>query len=267
MLELTATQYRKLQDAMTTPKQAVILAAGLGSRLAKTSDDIKPLKLVGGMSLIRRNIQHLADCGIEEVVIVTGYHADILENVIRNECEHLPIRLAFVFNPEFKKSNGISVLAAKKAIRGNFILTMADHIFDPVMLEHAASTIPPQNGAILCVDYKLNDVFDMDDATKVLVQNGKVANIGKQIPNFNAVDTGLFVCTRSLFSALECARVNSGKDDCSLSDGVAALVKSAAVAVQDIGALQWQDVDDDMMLRHAESMVAALDHVPAHAIA
>ena len=117
MLELTATQYRKLQDAMTTPKQAVILAAGLGSRLAKTSDDIKPLKLVGGMSLIRRNIQHLADCGIEEVVIVTGYHADILENVIRNECEHLPIRLAFVFNPEFKKSNGIDLSNDKMAMQ------------------------------------------------------------------------------------------------------------------------------------------------------
>ena len=71
---------------MSAPKQAVILAAGLGSRLAKTSDDIKPLKLVGGMSLIQRNIQHLADCGIEEVVIVTGYHADILERSLRRDC-------------------------------------------------------------------------------------------------------------------------------------------------------------------------------------
>ena len=267
MLELTATQYRKIQDAMSAPKQAVILAAGLGSRLAKTSDDIKPLKLVGGMSLIQRNIQHLADCGIEEVVIVTGYHADILERSLRRDCKDIPVKLTFVFNPEFRKSNGISVLAAKKAIRGNFILTMADHIFDPEMLEHAASTIPPKNGAILCVDYKLDEVFDMDDATKVLVQNGKVANIGKKIPNYNAVDTGLFICTKSLFSALDNARAKSQNDECSLSEGIATLMKSGAMAVQDIGELQWQDVDDDMMLHQAESMVATLDAIPVHAIA
>ena len=48
MLELTRTA-NKVLSSTTIPKQAVILAAGLGSRLAKTSDDIKPLKLVGGM--------------------------------------------------------------------------------------------------------------------------------------------------------------------------------------------------------------------------
>ena len=117
-------------------------------------------------------------------------------------------------------------------------LTMADHIFDPEMLEHAASTIPPKNGAILCVDYKLDEVFDMDDATKVLVQNGKVANIGKKIPNYNAVDTGLFICTKSLFSALDNARAKSQNDDCSLSEGIATLMKSGTMAVQDIGELQ-----------------------------
>lgn len=252
---------------MNAPKQAVILAAGLGSRLAKSSEDVKPLKLVGGMSLIQRNIRHLSDCGIEEIVIVTGYHADILEAHLRQDCKDIPVKLRFVFNPDFRKSNGISVLCAKNAIRGNFILTMADHIFDPEMLEHAVSTVPPENGAILCVDYKLAQIFDMDDATKVLVKDGKVASIGKKIERYNAVDTGLFICTRSLFAALENAKMHSQNADCSLSDGVAALMKSGCMAVQDIGDLQWQDVDDDMMLHQAEHMVAELDAVPVHAIA
>ncbi len=267
MLELTAANHRRIQELASAPKQAVILAAGLGSRLAKTSDDVKPLKLVGGMSLIQRNIQHLADCGIEEVIIVTGYHADVLERHLRSDCKNIPVKLTFVFNPEFRKSNGISVLAAKDAVRGNFILTMADHIFDPEMLERAASSVPPKNGAILCVDYKLSEVFDMDDATKVLARDGKVAAIGKQIPTYNAVDTGLFICTKSLFSALSAARAASPADDCSLSEGIAMLMKSGAMAVQDIGSLRWQDVDDDMMLHQAETMVADLDRVAVHAIA
>ena len=247
-----------MYTSMKTPKQAVILAAGLGSRLAKTADDIKPLKLVGGMSLIQRNIQHFADCGIEEVVIVTGYHADILEATLREDCRDIPVRLTFVFNPEFRKSNGISVLCAKAAIRGNFILTMADHIFDPEMIENAAQIIPPSHGALLCVDYKLDEVFDMDDATKVCVQDGKVAAIGKRITGYNAVDTGLFVCTPTLFNALEQAADASPSHDCSLSEGIATLMKTGRMATQDIGSLRWQDVDDDMMLHQAETMVAQL---------
>ena len=259
MLELTATYRKKLSSAVKTPKQAVILAAGLGSRLAKTSEDVKSLKLVGGMSLIQRNIELLARCGIEEVIVITGYHADILENQLRKDCATIPVKLTFVFNPDFKKSNGISVLCAQKAITGNFILTMADHIFEPEMIEHAVQIIPPKQGAILCVDYKLNEVFDMDDATKVLVENNKIANIGKQITTFNAVDTGLFVCTPTLFSALQKAADNSPKSDCSLSEGIATLMKTGKMSVYDIGALRWQDVDDDMMLHQAESMVAELD--------
>ena len=258
MLELTKTARKTITKAMKTPKQAVILAAGLGSRLAKTSDDVKPLKLVGGMSLIQRNIQLLANAGIEEVIIITGYHADVLEATLREDCKNIPIKLTFVFNPEFRKSNGISVLCANEAIHGNFILTMADHIFEPEMIRKAAAIIPPKNGALLCVDYKLDQVFDMDDATKVRVRDGKVTSIGKQITDFNAVDTGLFVCTPTLFSALQQAADASPKQDCSLSEGIAALMKTGRMHVQDIGELTWQDVDDDMMLHQAEIMVEKL---------
>jgi choline kinase len=261
MLELTASYRKKLAPANKTPKQAVILAAGLGSRLAKTSEDVKPLKLVGGMSLIQRNIEHFASFGIEEVVIVTGYHADILEAQLLKDCANIPVKLTFVFNPDFKKSNGLSVLCAQKAITGNFILTMADHIFEPEMIEKATQIIPPKQGAILCVDYKLDEVFDMDDATKVRVVDNKVAAIGKQITDFNAVDTGLFICTPTLFSALQKAADNSPKNDCSLSEGIATLMKTGRMAVYDIGLHRWQDVDDDMMLHQAESMVAELDAV------
>lgn len=257
MLELTRTA-NKVLSSTTIPKQAVILAAGLGSRLAKTSDDIKPLKLVGGMSLIQRNIKLLASSGIDEIIIVTGYHADILEKTLREECADVPAKLTFVFNAEYRKSNGISVLCAKDVICGNFILTMADHIFDPEMIQRAAAIIPPKHGALLCVDYKLSEVFDMDDATKVAVKNGKVAAIGKQITQYNAVDTGLFVCTPTLFNALQEAADRSPKHDCSLSEGIATLMKTGRMAVQDIGALKWQDVDDDMMLAQAERLLKAL---------
>ncbi len=254
MLEITKRFANKF-NANSSVKQAVILAAGLGSRLAKTPDDIKPLKLVGGVSLIQRNIELFVQNGIEEVVIITGYHAHELENQLKTDCAHLPIKLTFCFNSEFKKSNGLSVLCAEPAIRGNFILTMADHIFAPDMIADACTIEPPQNGAILCVDYKLESVFDMDDATKVQVENGKVAAISKQLTSYNAVDTGLFICTPYLFKALNEAKNASVNQDCSLSEGIATLMKTGRMAVHDIGAFIWQDVDDDMMLAQAESLV------------
>lgn len=254
MLELTKKISRKANNASSI-KQAVILAAGLGSRLAKTPDDIKPLKLVGGVSLIQRNIELFVQNGIEEVIIVTGYHAHELEAQLTSDCAHLPVKLTFRFNPDFRKSNGLSVLCAQSAVRGNFILTMADHIFAPEMVADACSLVPPQWGALLCVDYKLNTIFDMDDATKVLVEDGKVASISKKLTNFNAVDTGLFVCTPTLFEALNAAADLSPIHDCSLSEGIATLMKTGRMAVHDIGSFIWQDVDDDYMLKQAESLV------------
>ena len=254
MLELTQKMSRKLNNA-SSAKQVVILAAGLGSRLAKTPDDIKPLKLVGGVSLIQRNIELFVQNGIEEIVIVTGYHAHELETQLARDCAHLPVKLTFCFNPNYKKSNGLSVLTARESVRGNFILTMADHIFSPEMISDACSIIPPSQGAVLCVDYKLDAIFDMDDATKVCVENGRVAAISKKLTQFNAVDTGLFICTPTLFEALEAAADASPIHDCSLSEGIATLMKTGRMHVHDIGAYIWQDVDDDYMLQQAETLL------------
>jgi len=254
MLELTKKLSRKANNPSSV-KQAVILAAGLGSRLAKTPDDIKPLKLVGGVSLIQRNIELFVQNGIEEVIIVTGYHAHELEAQLSADCAHLPVKLTFRFNPDFRKSNGLSVLCAQSAVKGNFILTMADHIFAPEMVADACTLVPPTFGALLCVDYKLNTIFDMDDATKVFVEDGKVAAISKKLTAFNAVDTGLFVCTPALFKALNAAADNSPIHDCSISEGIATLMKTGRMAVHDIGSFIWQDVDDDYMLKQAETLV------------
>ncbi|MCL2325830.1 MAG: NTP transferase domain-containing protein [Proteobacteria bacterium] len=239
------------------PDQAIILAAGLGSRLAKTADDIKPLKMVGGLSLIQRNIELLSQTGIKEVIIVTGYHADVLEAALRRDCAHVDVTLRFRFNPDYRKSNGLSVLCAQPLIRGNFLLMMADHIFEPAMLAQAATIRPPGHGAVLCVDYKLDSIFDMDDATKVVVDDGRISAIGKGLSTYNAIDTGLFVCTPALFTALQEAANRSPASDCSLSEGIATLMQGGRMMSHDIGDQQWQDVDDEMMLQQAERFVGA----------
>ena len=90
------------------------------------------------------------------------------------------------------------------------------------------------------MDRKLDAIFDMDYATKVRCIADYVIDIGKQLARFDAVDTGMFLCTPAVFSALEQASVNG---NCSLSDGMRILAENRKLRAFDIGDAIWQDVD------------------------
>ncbi len=241
-------------------KTGVILAAGFGSRLAGTDNDtdLKPLTSVNGTPLIYRTIHSLKLAGCTRVVIVLGFGFDeIKSDILDYYSGELPI--TFVRNDQYELGNGISVLSAESYIEDNFILTMADHVLSDEMMLLAKEHVPPEEGATLLVDYKTDEIFDMDDATKVYSENGKVKSIGKKIEDFNCVDTGVFVCTPGLLEGIK--KVYKREGDASLSDGVQALAQKNKMYTLDIGDAFWQDVDTPEMLEHAEKMLST--EVPA----
>lgn len=66
-------------------RQAVILAAGKGTRMLElTQDQAKPMIEICGRSLIYRIMDLLVDYGIEKIVINTFYQAEKLEDHIRS---------------------------------------------------------------------------------------------------------------------------------------------------------------------------------------
>lgn len=66
-------------------KKAVILAGGLGTRLKPFTDAIpKPLLPIGEKAILEVQIERLAKCGFEEVILATNYKADYIENFIGN---------------------------------------------------------------------------------------------------------------------------------------------------------------------------------------
>ncbi|WP_020402250.1 NTP transferase domain-containing protein [Gracilimonas tropica] len=238
----------------TGKRTGVILAAGFGSRLAGVDDDtrLKPLTSVNGIPLIYRTIQSLETAGCSKVVIVLGFGFEEIKKDILGSYEgQTPI--VFAHNEQYKLSNGISVLTAESHVEGDFILTMADHILSDKMMRLAKDHIPPKEGATLLVDYKVDEIFDMDDATKVYSEAGKIKSIGKTITNYNCIDTGVFVCTHTLMN--EIRKVYDRKGDASLSDGIQALADRGNMHTLDIGEAFWQDVDTPEMLQHAEKML------------
>lgn len=232
-------------------RTGVVLAAGLGSRLAKAGYSGKPLVEVQGISLLLRTLKSL-ETACHRAVIVLGFEGETIHSYIKQHYTG-PMELVFAFNRDYLLANGVSVLAAKEYLKDDFILTMADHIMETGLLKLALHHTPPIGGATLLVDYKLDTIFDMADATKVLEQDGQIRSIGKELDIFNCVDTGLFVCTSGLLNALE--TIYNAKGDVSLSDGVQLLCENSLMNCLDIGDGFWQDVDTEDMLKYAEEQL------------
>jgi choline kinase len=231
----------------------VVIAAGTGSRLKGETGPPKPLLELGGRALILRVLDRFAEAGVTEAVVVVGFRADeVRAGVLAGE-PGLPV--SFVENPRYLMSNGLSVLAAREAVGSQpFFLSMADHVFEVSLIQGLAAAPLPADGLVLAVDRKLETIFDMDDATKVRTAGDRIAAIGKQLDEFDAVDSGLFACTPALLDAIEAAASQREDGDCTLSDGVTAMVESGRARIHDIGAGRWQDVDTPGALAHAEKL-------------
>ena len=89
---------------------AVLLAAGSGSRIGHRP---KSLLELGGVPLIRRQLIALSGAGVDEVVVVLGHHADLIEPVV----QAFPVTVVRNPNPDDGQVSsqriGLAALAGK----------------------------------------------------------------------------------------------------------------------------------------------------------
>lgn len=124
-------------------KTAVIMAAGLGSRFGKYTELIpKGFIECGGVSMIERSIKTLIDCGIERIIIGTGYHKEKFEVL----SERYP-QIECVFSPRYAETNSMYTLYNCREVVGDddFLLLESDLVFEhnaiSFLLEHDEPTI------------------------------------------------------------------------------------------------------------------------------
>ena len=231
-------------------ERAIILAAGRGERLVNGSAYPKPLKPVNGLPLIARILRGLEQAGVDEVAIVVGHLGDVLIEAVQEYRFDLDVR--FVRNDEVHKPNGTSLLKAKAFVTGPTLLLMSDHLWSPDLLQHVRAFPLADDEAVLGVDFKIAECFDIDDATKVALRGDRVVAISKDLLRYDALDTGVFRITPAVTEALE--RVD-GANGCSLSQGMAELARDGRMRVVDVEDAGWVDVDTPAALAHAERML------------
>ena len=236
---------------MATVNECLILAAGNGSRIASVAAGVpKPLVPLRGIPLLEHVMMSCQEAGITRFVIVVGYRADL----IRRWFAERPldgISVTLIENPDYHKANGVSALAAKDELHNPFLLLMSDHIFEPKTARALVQQPLVDDEVILAVDHNVDDVFDLDDATKVKCETDHIVDIGKDLARYDALDTGMFLCSPALFHRLESAKRDG---NCSLSDGMRQLAREQKLRAFDIGDAHWQDVDSPEALAHAENV-------------
>lgn len=210
----------------------------------------KPLIPIGGRPLISYAIESFDNVGVQTLHAVVGPNADELAAAV---APLLPERMEFqpISNPNWQKQNGVSLLTAAGRVRSPFFLAMGDHLFEPSILEALLAGADPARLNV-AVDKKIASIFDLDDAMKVRMEEHRLAAIGKTLADYNAIDTGIFICPETIFEYLRRVLRNG---DCALADGVRLMAEEGRAVGVDIGEAWWQDVDTPEMLARAEEIV------------
>ena len=241
-------------DTPPGPTHAVVLAAGDGDRFRSThAGSHKLLHAFRGRPLLLRTLEAARDAGIERVTMVIGYEADRLRAAV-DEWAPAGLAISYVLNTDWHLENGVSVLAARERAGGQRIaLLMGDHVFDPDVLRKLRAVPLAAGESVLAVDSGPASEAVAAEATKVRLEGTRIVGIGKDLEDYNALDTGMFVCAPNLFDALDAARAAG---DTTLSGGIRELAARGLMRAFDIGTAGWRDIDTAGDFEDAETALS-----------
>ena len=164
-------------DSMAAHLRAVIIAAGLGSRMGPFGDSSpKCLLSIAGRSLFDRTVENLRAIGCDEIIVVKGhlghmiYHPDVLS----------------VENPDYTNNNILhSLMYARKFLRGSVIVSYSDIWVEPNIYTQLLNT---PGDIVLAIDRDWQPYYEgrkwhpVSEAEKALVgTEGMVEKIGKHL--------------------------------------------------------------------------------------
>ena len=226
--------------------KGIILAAGDGDRLGPLTR-ARPkvlLPLNDKAPLISYPIEALVAAGISEIAIVVGYLGDKVVEALGNG-SNFGARLEYISNSDYLGGNAISVHKARDWAQGEpVVLCMGDHLIEKKLVKRLLDR--QTFNETLCIDYTPAQHHQLDEATKVTVDNaGYIKDIGKELVYWDALDTGVFLLTENFFQALD-ELVQRLGTDVEITDVVRFLIsRGHRFDTHNTSGSFWMDVDTE----------------------
>jgi choline kinase len=239
---------------------AVILVAGIGSRLRPITDD-RPKALVdlGGETILARTVRLLANYGVRKIVLATGYR----EDAVRGAMQGVPpvIEVEYCRNPEFDRTqNSVSLALCRNALGTDaFFKLDGDVVFQRQVLERLDAS-----SAALAVAVDAGRMVDAE-AMKVTLCRPEALEIsafGKGIALSQSAGESIGIERISssfspvLFQALDSA-ITGGETNLYYEDVYSRLIAARALLAEavPVADLPWTEVDDFSDLERARELV------------
>ncbi len=150
--------------------RAILMAAGIGSRLNRPTREPKCVLKVGGEPLIRHTVRMLLGHGVK-VAVVVGYRYEMVMKALEG------LKVKYYFNPFYRVTNSMASLwFAREFIdpKEDLILGNADVYWDEDVL---GLLLSDERDAVMLTDVARVDVGDFFFKT----ENGRVVSYGKEL--------------------------------------------------------------------------------------
>jgi choline kinase len=239
---------------------AIILAAGVGSRLFGDSRSQPPKSLIefDGKTLLARHFDYLLALGVEKLTLVVGYRKDLV--IAEAERCAPPGFLELIENPMYRGGSIISMWYARETYRrGKQVLFMdADILYDPAILYRL---IDSSDDSAFVYD---DDLDEGDDPVRICLRDGLVVDFGKRIvgqfdavgewPGFMKVspDTGKLLAS-SLENYIEGGQLMGTYEE-AIRDVIIGGPKNV-FGIVDVSDIDWIEIDFPEDLERAREVI------------
>ena len=241
--------------------KAIILSAGQGSRLGHLVDS-RPKCLIdfNGRTLLDRQLDTLAANGVEEAVVVTGFHDDLVEAAIAGRSGGPGVRT--IYNPFYKVADNLgSLFLARGDLSDDCLVWNGDTLVSNALMARVVGNMQPG----ICVTIDRKEGYDEDDMKVVVDGEGRLRAIGKRLPlgEVNAESIGLLAFrsggAEAFREAIESAiRTGEGTTIWYLRV-IHHIAQKADVWTLDIAGEEWGEVDFPPDVDRARELTARWD--------
>lgn len=175
-----------LSDDGAPVRTALLLAAGMGSRLSPLTDSTpKCLVEVNQIPILERLMRSLRSHGFKRLFVVTGHLSEVIEDYLGSH--YADIEITYIHSPLYNTTNNIySLWLAGKVINEPFMLIESDLVFQPELLTPMlqpdrvaiSKMLPWMNGTTVTLDQKHQfEAFCLGTASRNDASHYKTVNI------------------------------------------------------------------------------------------